>query len=43
VFYADVRKAKRDLGWEPRIGLEDGVRRLVEWVTANGELFARVN
>ena len=22
VFYADVRKAKNDLGWEPRIGLK---------------------
>jgi CDP-paratose 2-epimerase len=43
VFYADVRKAKRELGWEPRIGLEDGIRRLVEWVTANRELFARVH
>lgn len=28
---ADITAAKRDLGWEPTIGLEEGLRRLVEW------------
>ena len=28
---ADVSAAKRDLGWESTIGLEDGLRQLVEW------------
>lgn len=28
---ADISAARRDLGWEPMIGLEDGLRRLVEW------------
>ncbi|HET6847020.1 MAG TPA: NAD-dependent epimerase/dehydratase family protein, partial [Anaerolineales bacterium] len=41
VFYADVRKAGLELGWEPRIGLEDGIHRLVEWVTANRQLFGQ--
>jgi UDP-glucuronate 4-epimerase len=31
VTWADVSKAKRLLGWEPQIGFEEGVRRLVEW------------
>jgi CDP-paratose 2-epimerase len=39
VFYADVRKAERELGWKPRINLEDGVRRLFEWVSQNRALF----
>ena len=39
VFYADVRKAKAELGWEPRIGLKDGIRRLFEWVQENKDLF----
>jgi CDP-paratose 2-epimerase len=40
VFYADFRKAQSDLGWEPKIGLEDGIERLVAWVKNNKNLFA---
>jgi CDP-paratose 2-epimerase len=40
VFYADFRKAQSDLGWEPKIGLEDGIERLVAWVKENKNLFA---
>jgi len=32
VFLADTRKVTRDLGWTPRMGTEEGIRRLVEWV-----------
>jgi CDP-paratose 2-epimerase len=39
VFYADYRKAKRELGWEPKIDLEEGIEMLFEWVSANKELF----
>jgi CDP-paratose 2-epimerase len=39
VFYADVRKAKNNLGWEPRIGLRDGISRLFDWVQENKDLF----
>jgi UDP-glucose 4-epimerase len=28
---ADISAAKRDLGWEPTIGLEEGLRQLVDW------------
>ena len=28
---ADVSAARRDLGWESTIGVEDGLRQLVEW------------
>lgn len=28
---ASFEKAKRDLGWEARITLEDGIRRTIEW------------
>jgi CDP-paratose 2-epimerase len=39
VFYADIRKAERELGWKPTIDVETGVRKLFEWVAANRNLF----
>jgi CDP-paratose 2-epimerase len=39
VFVADIRKAERELGWKPEIGVEEGVKRLFEWVRENQELF----
>ena len=39
VFYADYRKANRELGWEPKIDLEEGLELLFDWVKANKDLF----
>lgn len=39
VFYADVSKAKNELGWEPTISVEQGVNMLFEWVQVNKNLF----
>ena len=39
VFVADIRKAGRELGWTPKIGVEAGVKKLFEWVSANRKLF----
>jgi len=36
----DVRKAKRELAWQPRIDVEDGIARLYEGVVTNRHLFA---
>ena len=32
---ADVSKAKQVLGWEPQVGLEEGIKRLVAWYLKN--------
>ncbi len=32
--WADVSKAGRLLGWEPQVGLREGVRKLIEWYEA---------
>ena len=39
VFYADFRKARNELGWEPKIDLETGIGMLFQWVSANKNLF----
>jgi CDP-paratose 2-epimerase len=39
VFYADFRKATRELGWEPKIGHREGIAKLIEWVQSNQGLF----
>jgi nucleoside-diphosphate-sugar epimerase len=33
--WADIEKAGRLLGWEPKISLEEGLKRTVEWYLAN--------
>jgi len=35
----DISKAKRELGWEPKISVPDGVERLYRWVVENKNLF----
>ena len=35
VTYANVDKAKKLLGWEPEVSLEEGITRLVTWFRAN--------
>ncbi len=39
VFYADISKAEKELGWKPKIGVEEGVKRLFEWVKENKDMF----
>jgi CDP-paratose 2-epimerase len=39
VFVADIRKAKQDLGWTPKVSPDEGVRKLLDWVVENQGLF----
>jgi CDP-paratose 2-epimerase len=39
VFVSDIRKAKQQLGWAPKVGVEEGIGRLFAWVKANPALF----
>jgi CDP-paratose 2-epimerase len=39
VFVADIRMAERELGWKPKVGVEEGVVRLFDWVNKNKDLF----
>ncbi|MEW6503087.1 MAG: SDR family NAD(P)-dependent oxidoreductase [Chloroflexota bacterium] len=39
VFISDIRKAQKLLGWKPKVGVEEGIQRLFEWVKTNQDLF----
>lgn len=40
IYVSDIRKAQSELGWTPTVGVEEGIRRLHDWVIANRDLFA---
>jgi UDP-glucuronate 4-epimerase len=35
ITFADVRRAKRLWGWQPRVPIEEGIRRFVDWFRQN--------
>jgi len=39
VFYADIRSAMKDLDWNPKIGVEEGIKMLFAWVEGNRGVF----
>lgn len=39
VYISDIGKARRMLGWAPKVRPEEGVGRLIEWVRENRNLF----
>lgn len=42
VFVANCEKAKRELGWRPRIAPPEGIRRLLSWVLSSRKLLESV-
>jgi len=39
--WASNEKAKRMIGWEPRISLDEGLRATIEWISAHIDLYRR--
>jgi CDP-paratose 2-epimerase len=35
VFYCDISRARRELGWQPRVSPSEGVSRLLDWIGSN--------
>lgn len=33
--WADIEKAQKMLGWRPKVSLEEGIKRTVEWALKN--------
>ena len=39
VYVSDISRVKKQLGWQPRINLEKGLRKLIKWVWENKKVF----
>ena len=39
VFCCDISRAKKEFGWEPRVGFSEGVKNLARWIRDNRDLF----
>ena len=39
VYVSNIQKAERVLGWKSKVGVREGIEKLVAWVSANKELF----
>jgi len=39
IFIADIRKAKEDFGWEPKVNILHGIEKLYAWIRNNSNLF----
>jgi CDP-paratose 2-epimerase len=40
-YVSDIGKAKKELGWEPKVLPEEGIKRLIEWIEKNESLFVK--
>lgn len=38
VYISDISKIKNELGWEPNVSAEEGVKKLAEWIGENSDL-----
>lgn len=39
VYVSDISKIRKEVGWEPVVGVKEGVKNLVEWITKNRSIF----
>ena len=39
VYISDIEKARSELGWEPKISVNDGLNDLADWIEKNKSLF----
>lgn len=40
IYISDIRKAKKDFGWVPKVNIKQGTNNLYNWIQDNQELFA---
>lgn len=42
VYISDTSKAKRELGWSPKVSVDEGIERMYRWIRDNQPLFAHL-
>lgn len=42
VFICDIRRLKEIAGWEPVIGVDEGISQLIEWVKSNRDIITSI-
>jgi len=42
VYISNIDKIKNELGWQPQIGVQEGITRLFEWIRDNQHLFGHL-
>jgi len=42
VFISDISKIKKDIGWEPKISIANGLKELIGWAASREKLFKRL-
>ena len=40
VYISDISKIKKTLGWQPKISVKEGIKRLSDWVVKNESYFS---
>jgi CDP-paratose 2-epimerase len=41
IFISDIRKAEKEFSWKPRVGVDEGIKTLFEWINSNKEIFGK--
>ena len=42
IFISDIRKAKNDFGWEPKVGIKEGIEKLYAWIQENKQMLQKL-
>ena len=42
VYVSDIRKAKKELGWQPKVSVTQGTECLYQWISRNQDLFCHL-
>jgi CDP-paratose 2-epimerase len=43
IYVIDITKLKEKLNWEPKVSIQDGLTKLMDWVKINKETFEKLN